>query len=285
MDFELRDLRGVSLATLTRFAEAIFGRGDRAPGWLERKLAREGMSRHLSIVAVRTGSPEHVPYNMLLGYLLLGHDPGEPVAHSAGFGVSPEARGRGIGRAMIDAAPARLARADLRVLRILAEPSNQGYFIRRGFQLRARRLTLMAQGTCPISQVDLELAAHPPRPWSPAPAPAHALELCAWRPGAWARTAPAAAATLDLLPGAWAHVSREGRALLVQRLLVSAPEDALAATDALIARTPAAMPLLLLGADPVSSITAALLQPDPPRAAKFQVAQRFAVMELDLPPR
>ena len=112
--------------------------------------------------------------------------------------------------------------------------------------------------------------------------PADALELCAWRPDTWARTEPGTAATLRVLPGAWAHVSREGRALLVQRLLVSTPADALTAVVALVRGTPVVTPLLLLGVDPVSSITDALLRPGPGDAAGFRVAQRFAVMELKL---
>src|SRR5690606_25924985 len=212
-------------AVLTRLAEAIFSHGDRVPSWLARKLAREGMRADLSRVAVRPGASEHVPYDMLLGYFLVGHDPDDEVAHSAGFGVIAGAQGRGIGRALVEAAAAGLARAGLQRLRVLAEPGPEAYFAARGFLRRADRLTLMAPGTSSIShrEIDLELAAHPPLPWLPAPTPADALELCAWRPGAWARTDPGLAATLQPLPGAWAHVSREGRALLVQRLLVSAP--------------------------------------------------------------
>src|SRR5690606_23057275 len=70
VDAELRDLHGVDLAALTRLAEAMFGRGDRPPGWLARKLARERVDPDLSVLAVAPGSPQHAPEDMLLGYFL-----------------------------------------------------------------------------------------------------------------------------------------------------------------------------------------------------------------------
>lgn len=296
MDVELRSLRGVSVDALTRLAESIFGRGDRAPGWLARKLAREGVDRDLSVLAVAAGAPEHVPEDMLFGYFLIGQDPGDPVAHSAGLGVLAPLRRRGLGGRMIDAAAARLRRGGHPALRVLAEPALEPFYRRHGLRVVARRLTLLARGTASISceQHDRDLARHPPLPWSAPPTPTDALEVCAWRPGAWART-PSGAATLELSPGAWAHVSREGRALLVQRLVVAAGGDPQAAVAALLARTPATMPLILYGLDPVSSITAELLRAGDddddsrpcPRAepGEFRVAQRFAVMELRPGPR
>jgi len=291
MDFELRSLRGVAVDALTRLAEDIFGRGERASGWFARKLAREGVDLDLSVLVVAAGAPEHVPLDMLFGYFLVGQEADDPLAHSAGLGVIAALRGGGLGRALVEAAAARLAGRGCEALRVLAEPEREQFYARLGLRVAARRLTLLAHGTCPISQVDhdRELAGHTKQPWSPAPTPSDAIEVCAWRAGAWARTPPAGAATLEPMPGVWAHVSREGRALLVQRLLVAPAIDPLAAVAALLARTPTATPLLLYGADPVSSITAALLQQGSDdvhapvhRSPEFHVAQRFAAMDLPL---
>ncbi|MCY1006646.1 hypothetical protein OV079_14010 [Nannocystis pusilla] len=295
MDFELRSLRGVATDALTALAEDIFGRGERAPGWFARKLEREDVDRELSVLAVAAGAPEHVPQDMLFGYFLIGQDPSDRLAHSAGLGVIAARRGGGLGRALVEAAAARLADR-FTALRVLAEPEREAFYARLGLVATARRVTLLAHGTCPISPVrwDRELADHAKQPWSPAPTDREAIEVCAWRPGAWARTPPTLAATLEPLPGAWAHVSREGRALLVQRMLVARGVDPLAAVAALLARTPTSMPLLLYGADPVSSITAALLHGDlgersrdalhlTQHRGEFRVAQRFAAMDLALP--
>ncbi|PCC66581.1 Ribosomal protein S18 acetylase RimI [Nannocystis exedens] len=294
MDVELRSLRGVATDALTALAEDIFGRGERAPGWFARKLEREGVDRERSVLAVAAGAPEHVPHDMLFGYFLIGQDPSDRIAHSAGLGVIAARRGGGLGRALVEAAAARLA-GRFTALRVLAEPEREAFYARLGLVVTARRLTLLAHGTCPISHArwDRELADQAKQPWSPAPTSSDAIEVCAWRPGAWARTPPALAATLEPLPGAWAHVSREGRALLVQRMLVARGVDPLAAVAALLATTPTTMPLLLYGVDPVSSITAALLRGDDAgrsrdalrpaqQLAEFRVAQRFAAMDLAL---
>ncbi|WAS98430.1 GNAT family N-acetyltransferase [Nannocystis punicea] len=295
MDFELRSLRGVATDALASLAEAVFGRGERAPGWFARKLEREGVDLDLSVLAVAAGATEPVPQDMLFGYFLLGQDPSDRIAHSAGLGVIAARRGGGLGRALVEAAAVRLAPAGYEALRVLAEPEREAFYARLGLVVTARRLTLLAHGTCPISHVrwDRELADQAKQPWSPAPTNGDPLEVCAWRPGAWARTPPALAATLEPMPGVWAHVSREGRALLVQRMLVARGIEPVAAVAALLARTPASMPLLLYGVDPVSSITAALLRSDvvepsqelAQHCGEFRVAQRFAAMDLALPRR
>ncbi|MDC0719530.1 GNAT family N-acetyltransferase [Nannocystis bainbridge] len=291
MDFELRSLRGVATDALTRLAEDIFGRGERAPGWFARKLQREAVDPELSVLAVAAGASGHVPQDMLLGYFLIGQEPGDPVAHSAGLGVIAARRGGGLGRALVEEVAARLAARDFSTLRVLAEPASEAFYARLGLVVSARRVTLLAHGTCPISHVlwDRELADRSKLPWSPAPTNSEPLEVCAWRAGAWARTPPALAATLEPLPGAWAHVSREGRALLVQRMLVARDVDPAAAVAALLACTPTGMPLLLYGADPVSSITATLppardVEVSEPAHSRgeFRVAQRFAAMDLAL---
>lgn len=283
MSAALRPLAGLPLPRLARLAERVFGRGDRAPGWLARKLAREAVDPDLSILAVETGCPGPVSDDMLLGYVLVGREPDEAFARSAGIGLVPAARGRGLGRAMVVGAAEVLARAGLAALRVLAEPAGEPFYAALGLRLLERRVTLLSEGTSDRTPAEL-LAASPPRPWRPAPEAALA-EACAWHPGAWARTPTHERATLELplVEGAaWAHVSREGRALLVHRLLLPARSDPRVVLRQLRAAIPRGAPLLLYGCDPVSSITAHAL------AEGFSPAQRFAAMELailDKPPR
>lgn len=282
MSAELRPLRGLPLPALVRLAERVFGRGDRPPGWLARKLEREAVDPDLSLLALAPGPPGPVSDARLLGYVLVGREPDDPVARSAGVGVVLERRGLGLGRALVEGAAEGLARAGLCTLRVLAEPAREPFYAALGLRVHARHVTLLAAGTSAISAEDhaRELARSPPRTWHPAPT-SELVEICAWRPGTWARTPGPDAATLELpLAGAhaWAHVSREGRALLVHRLLVPRELDPLDALRELLARTPAATPLVLYGCDPVSSITARA------QVLGFAPAQHFAAMDLQLLP-
>lgn len=277
MSAALRPLRGLPLPRLARLAERIFGRGDRAPGWLARKLAREAVDPDLSVLAVETGHPEPVSDDMLLGYVLVGLEPGDPVARSAGIGLVPGARGRGLGRAMVTRAAEVLARAGVAALRVLAEPAGEPFYAALGLRLVERRVTLLSEGTSTRGLDDL-LASSPPRAWHPDPDSA-LEEACAWHPGAWTRTPTHERATLELPRPegtAWAHVSREGRALLVHRLLLPTLDAPHLVLRQLRAALPRGAPLLLYGCDPVSSITAHAL------AEGFSPAQRFAAMQLAL---
>jgi GNAT superfamily N-acetyltransferase len=239
---------GPALADLQPLAERIFGRGDRAPGWFARKLAREAVDPARSVLALAPGDEP-------VGYMLVGAaDPGRPgVLFGAGLGVAPEWRGRGVGAALAAAAVADPRPGDL-ALRVLAEPPRRGFYERLGFVARAQRHTLHAAG----AGVDLDLRAHPPRAW-----PLPGREVAAWREGPWARTPAAEAATLELAGGAWTHVSREGRALLVQRLCLADDGDpaelAAAALADLRRRVGVGAPLLVYGCDAVSCVTASLL--------------------------
>lgn len=270
----LRPLADLPAPALERLAVRIFGAGDRPPGWFARKLAREAVDPDLSVLAVRTGPADHDPEDSLIGYLLVGRDPGDPVAHSAGVGLVPAARGQGLGGRLLGRAADGLRRAGASALRVLAEPAREPWYARHGLVVRARRVTLLAFGTSP--------RAHPPArklAWSPDPAPPHdATELCAWRHATWARTPESDAETLDLGAGAWAHVSREGAARLVHRLLAPAARDPLDSLAALLARIDRGAPVLLYGCDAVSSITAAFT------AHGLTAAQRFAEMDLALGP-
>ena len=267
---DLRPLAELPPDALDRLAERVFGAGDRPAGWLARKLAREAIDPALSVLAVRSGAPDPAPEDSLLGYLLVGREPGDPVAHSAGVGLIPEARGRGLGGRLLAHAADRLRRAGLAALRVLAEPAREPWYAREGLVVRARRVTLLAFGTCPISPVPTRKL-----PWSPDPA-AGGVELCGWRAGIWERTPSTLAESLELAPGAWAHVSREGVARLVHRLVGPPERDPAALVEALLARIPRGTPVLLYGADAVSSVTARL------RERGLTDVQRFAEMDLRL---
>lgn len=265
------------LARLEGVALRVFGGGDRPAGWFVRKLAREAVDPALSWLAVAEGAASPAPLAAIHGYVLVGREPGETLARTAGVGVVPGRRGAGLGGALIGAAARGLARAGVSTLRVLAEPERVGFYARAGLRPRASRVTLLSHGTGPSDPVAFArlLAARPPGPWSPDP-DAPALEVCAWRAGTWARTPPELAATLSLPDGALAHVSREGAALLVHRLLVADAREVVAVAAALRSCVPEAMPLLLYGCDEVSSITASLA------AAGWAPVQRAVEMELDL---
>lgn len=265
---ELRPLADLPPPALERLAARIFGPGDRPPGWLARKLAREAIDPALSTLVVHTGSPDPAPEDSLLGYLLVGREPGDPLAHSAGVGLVPDARGRGLGGRLLAHTADRLRRAGARGLRVLAEPAREPWYARQGLVVVARRVTLLAFGTCPISPVPgrkLAWSIDPGRP---------RVEICGWRPGPWQRTPADLALTLELPGGAAAHLSREGLAWLVHRLLAPAGLDPAAVVQELLARLPHGAPILLYGCDAVSSVTARL------EGLGLAPAQRFAEMDL-----
>lgn len=259
----------VALADLQALAEASFGGRPRPPGWFARKLAREAVDLERSLLAFGPG-------DRLVGYALTGAEPGESLAHSAGLGVLPAWRGQGIGAALLRDLEHPLRRAGFTALRVLAEPPLRGFYHRQGFAAQAERHTLWTPGT---GDADLDLREHPRRPWG---VPGRAV--AGWRAGTWARTPDADAATLRLADGdAWAHLSREGAALLVQRLCVADDDDPLrwqsrihAALAELRAHVHRDTAVLLYGCDTVSCITASLLR------AKWRVAQTACEMQRDL---
>lgn len=260
---------GVELGRIQALAEACFAGRPRPPGWFARKLAREAVDRARSLLALGPGDE-------VLGYALAGAEPHEGVAHSAGLGVLPGWRGQGIGAALVRGLQAALRDAGRTALRVLAEPPLRGFYARLGFHAQAERHTLWAPGT---GAADLDLRAHPPRAWTLPGRP-----IAGWRAGTWTRTPDAEAATLTLANGrAAAHLSREGSAILVQRLCV-ADDNADVADDhhivavllELRARFASDTAVLLYGCDAVSCITAALMR------AKWRVAQTACEMQRDL---
>ena len=226
-------------------ARRIFGDGDRPAGWFARKLRREAVSPDLSLLAC-----EGDRLDRPLGYLLLGAPPSLPgVARSAGLGLVPAARGLGLGRHLLHAAGRRAADAGLGELHLLADLTSRPFYAAHGLHERAHLRTLHAAGRGPAAP-----RLPPPAPWDlPGARP-----LAGWLREAWERTEPELRATLEihLAPSARliAHLSREGRALLVQRLLLAGPLDAPvdlpSAAARLLAALPAAAPILLYGCLP-----------------------------------
>jgi ribosomal protein S18 acetylase RimI-like enzyme len=255
---------GVALTALQTIAEVVFPAADRPPGWFARKLAREAVDPAASVLAFG-------PDEQVVGYFLVGV--GERIAHSAGLGVLPEFRRRGVAQAMIHRAAAIVRSTGLSALGALAEPPLRGFYERVGFHEVGVRHTLIAHACGPA---DVELAVHPPRPWVAA-----GRQVAGWRADTWSRTPSASAATLVLLDGAvTVHLSREGRAILVQRMCVDAasPGDIIttthAALDELRRRFREGTPLLLYGCETVSCVTASLLHAGP-----WRVAQTACEME------
>lgn len=223
---------------------ALLGPPRREPGWFARKLAREAVDPRLSALVLGTGDEP-------VGYMLVGAGEADTgVVHGAGLGLLPAWRGRGLGPALVEANCRRLAAAGISAVRLLADPDHRGFYLRHGFDELAELQTLGAPGAG-AADLDLTAAAHARRPW-PLPGITHA----AWSAGTWERTPSARAATLRLGDHAAAHVSREGRAVLVHRLAVAADEHLHAALRRLRGSFSAATPVLLHGCAPVSPVTA-----------------------------
>ncbi len=263
---------GRPLTALADLAEQIFGNHARPAGWFARKLEREAVDPTVSVVAIDADARP-------VAYLLVGHEPGEPWAYGAGIGVLPQFRGHGVATALLRTAAEVLADRGRQQLHLLAEPPLVEFYRHHGLVEVHRQHTLLALANGPR---DLDFAAHPPAAWA---VPGH--PVAAWRQGPWTRTARTMAATLTLLGPAIAHVSREGRAILVQHLCVGGTDASLARallqTHALAAAADlrrnfiTGTPVLLYGCDAVSCVTAALLA-----EPAWRVVQTAHVMALTL---
>jgi predicted N-acetyltransferase YhbS len=249
------------LADLKPVAETIFGPGDRPAGWFERKLSREAVDPDLSVVATIAGRP--------YGYVLVGR-PYAQTARTAGVGVAPELRGRGIGRALLETAGKRAKSAGFSALRSLAEPERQSFYEAAGFVVRRTNHSLLN-----FSTGDAREGA-PPLDWDDLGDCIH--EVCAWMKVAWHRTPQPSRFTLRVEDAAVAHVSVEGDAFLVQRLTVKPQRrnEANEILTRLLASLPAPKPVLLYGCNVVSSITQSLI------GAGWSVAQTASVVECPL---
>lgn len=130
---------------LEPLARAVFGDGQRPHGWFERKLARECVVPDRSLVVSR--SPDANDADAWVGYGLLGQPPSlGSTARTAGIGLKPASRGRGIGRRLVRGLleQARLAGTDGLV--IPASTAARAFYERCGLAPRGVTHTLLAFG-------------------------------------------------------------------------------------------------------------------------------------------
>lgn len=218
------------LDALAPVAEAIFGRGQRVPGWFARKLAREGVEPGLSTLVCRGEVP--------VGYALLGRAPSRgPIARGAGLGLTEALRGRGWGRRLLTRTLERAAIGGCASVEFLAADERLTWYRRAGFEPVRAALTLAANGTSP--DLDLAGAALDPRT-ALGPAP-----LWSWFPEAWQRSLAGRRLLVELDAGARVWLLREGRAWLAVRAELGPKADPLAALTELRARLDRSTPLLL----------------------------------------
>lgn len=292
MTASIRDAKPGEVATLEALVAEIFGAGDRPRGWFERKLAREVVDPALSKIAVD-------PRGAKVGFLLASAPASlSGVARLVSLGVLPTRRGHGIGRALIEAAATAATAAGLSSMTALAEADRRGFYADTGFAPEAVLRTLLAPSRSPERPARRGDGAGPDAPsGSRATAPKSAAAVTepadevmmirrlppsgwtragteavgGWLAEAWEGTAAALRQTYALGgddPRAWAHVSREGEALLIHRLLLRsrsaprAPREVATAVfeiaQALARQLAPGGPLLFYGLPAVSPITALL---------------------------
>ncbi|MEZ4380632.1 MAG: GNAT family N-acetyltransferase [Nannocystaceae bacterium] len=255
------------LASLEGITRVVFGAGDRSSGWFERKLVREVIDPALTQIAFDADGAA-------LGYALVGAPASLGAARTAGLGVHPEVRQRGLGRALLDRACASAREAGYDRLLTVAEPDRVDFYSRVDFTITASMKTLLAGRVAAAPTRAPAVRPGPPASWSRP----RTIAVCGWLEEAWGLTPDGLRETWTITdagaPIAWAHVSREGSASLVHRLLVAEARrgDALVATvvaaaAALRAALTPRGPLLLYGLPSVSPITEALI------AARWAVAQ------------
>lgn len=285
----VRDAEPGEVATLEALVAEIFGAGDRPRGWFERKLAREVVAPALSKIAVD-------PRGAKVGFLLASAPESlSGVARLVSLGVLPTWRGHGIGRALIEAAATSATAAGLSSMTALAEADRRGFYADTGFYPEEVLRTLLAPNKSPVHPAPegdrdpdvlsgsgaaspestagatepadhevMTVRRHSPASWSRAGTQA----VGGWLAEAWEGTPAPLRQTYALGgddPLAWAHVSREGEAQLIHRLLLRspsaprAPQDVAAAVfeiaQALARRLAPGGPLLFYGLPAVSPIT------------------------------
>jgi GNAT superfamily N-acetyltransferase len=202
-------LGGVAaLARLEPLAEAIFGRGERVPGWFARKLVRECVDPAASALLLAGDE--------VVGMALVGRPPslGE-LARGAGVGVHPEFRGRRGGARLLAHASALASAHGARALELWTEPARVEWYRRQGFAPTCAWWTLLAHASGSARRGTSEEGRNESLP------PTSAATLWSWTREAWLRTPSEQRSTLAAAHDqvelqAW--LSREGRAQLIQRL-------------------------------------------------------------------
>ncbi len=237
-----------SIDRLEPLARRIFGDGDRPAGWFRRKLERECVDPSLSRVLHRDDARADDPRGWL-GYALVGTPPSLPgIARTAGIGLVPDARGRGLGRALVEALVEVARAAACTRVCIPAEASTAPFYARLGFREHRRVQTLLHFGCGANTQLD------PPTAWDERD---DGIVVNAWLREAWERTDPALRGTAHV-GGSTFLLAREGIAIACHRSIVDrgcTPSDAAASFDALRNRVRDGTPLIVVHGDAVSPIT------------------------------
>ncbi|WP_146658517.1 GNAT family N-acetyltransferase [Enhygromyxa salina] len=250
------------LSQLQAVAESIFGRGQRQPGWFRRKLTRAGVEPGLSAVAMQGDEVQ--------GYALLGRVASlGSIARGAGVGVVEAARGRGLGRALIDFASERARAAGFASIQFLAEPERLDWYLGQGFISVDAQLSLLGFGLG-REQGEPPVTAAAGARLGPAP-------LWSWFPEAWERTPANERAQVEVEHGrAW--LTREGRAWLVHRAELSAAGSSVSELMlALRRRIDVTTPVVVYPCSADAAWLEALL------ASGFEVVQRSHVVRRSLP--
>ncbi len=262
-----------ALAELRALALEIFGAGDRAPGWLLRKLQREGVDPQRSSLLRERAT------GRALGYMLISPSRlADNMSYGSGMGLTPSARGRGLGRRLVLATAARLRGAGFTRLELPAEDRLRPFYGSLGFRAGACHETWLTYPRAPKPGRELSSWLRAPaEPWTPDDDDGtRRVELAGWREDTWIHTPPPR--TSIRLAAAVAHLSREGRALLIHRVLLPQPVEHHLRPTLLALREHGALgtPILLYGVKPVSFITHEL------QSTGWIVAQRSHLMTLTL---
>lgn len=193
---------------LEPLARKIFGDGQREDGWFARKLRRECVLPSRSILL--THSRDATDPEGWLGYGLVGRPPSlGRVARTAGIGLIPAWRGRGLGMSLLHGLQRAAHHDGAEELRVPASPNAVSFYARCGLSRHSTAYTLWATG------VGDETVDGPPEPWeSPCPGPLRS----GWFRESWERTPQARRRTVRLRGGAERFdVSMEGSAQLAVR--------------------------------------------------------------------
>ncbi|MBV1858703.1 MAG: GNAT family N-acetyltransferase [Nannocystaceae bacterium] len=193
---------------LEPLARAIFGEGQRPRGWFSQKLTRECVSPSRSILL--TQSRDASDPAAWVGYGLLGRPPSlGPLARTAGIGLIPTWRRRGLGLHLLEGLQDAARDDGAQGLLIPASPGTVPFYARCGLSRHHTAHTLWATGT------GKETVSGAPEPWeSPCPGPLRS----GWFAETWERTASRRRQTLRLRGGTERFdVSIEGNAQLAVR--------------------------------------------------------------------
>ena len=263
----LHDLEGI--------AEQIFGSSNRPKGWFHRKLQREGVDSQLSVIA-RQGA-------RICGYILLGRDEHlSSIAYGAGMGVVPQMRGCGLGRRLVEQAQQQVTDAGLCSIELVTTNEVDSFYHHLGFRESTQQTTLMgiARG---MQICDDAVEFYSACPWDPQTEDKCYEQICGWHPHIWNRTSINGKFTIRIALNqhevAWIHLSREGSAFLIQRLLIPQYDVDLSRVqtiqfiaDRLLAALPQDRPCLLYGCPRNNRETRIFLEHG------WQCAQNFSIM-------